>query len=318
MLRRLIAFSIRNALLVLLAAAAVLALAAYQVRRMPVDVFPELNAPTVVILTEAGGLAADEVEQHVTAPIETALNGLSGVRRIRSGSAISLSIVYAEFEWGTDIYRARQQVGERLAAARERLPTDTHTEIAPITGITGEVMLLSLAAADPAVSPTELRAYAEYELATRLSAVGRRGPGGRDRRRAARVPGERPPGPAPAVRADRGRRVSRGRQGPQHRQRRLPAERRGAGGPGPPGRPGAVDRRRAEHGREGQQRPAGHDRAGGRRGAGRRAAARDGVRGRAAGRRARRAEVAGHEHAEAHRRPRPRARRGRQPRCRRA
>ena len=171
MLRRLIAFSIRNALLVLLAAAAVLALAAYQVRRMPVDVFPELNAPTVVILTEAGGLAADEVEQHVTFPIETALNGLPGVRRVRSGSAISLSIVYAEFDWGTDIYRARQQVGERLSAVRERLPKDTHTEIAPITGITGEVMLLSLAAADPSVTPTALRAHAEYELATRLSAV---------------------------------------------------------------------------------------------------------------------------------------------------
>ena len=171
MLRRLIAFSLQNALLVLLAAAAVLALAAFQVRRMPVDVFPELNAPTVVILTEAGGLAADEVEQYVTYPIETALNGLSGVRRVRSGSAISLSIVYVEFDWGTDIYRARQQVSERLATAQERLPEEVHTEIAPITGITGEIMLLSLAGADPGVSDTDLRAYAEYNLTNRLLAV---------------------------------------------------------------------------------------------------------------------------------------------------
>jgi Cu/Ag efflux pump CusA len=171
MLRRLIAFSLQNALLVLLAAAAVLALAVYQVQQMPVDVFPELNAPTVTILTEAGGLAADEVEQYVTYPIETSLNGLSGVRRVRSGSAISLSIVYVEFDWGTDIYRARQQVSERLTAAQERLPGDVHTEVAPITGITGEIMLLSLAGTDPAVSDTDLRAFAEYNLTNRLLAV---------------------------------------------------------------------------------------------------------------------------------------------------
>ncbi|MEZ0263863.1 MAG: efflux RND transporter permease subunit [Phycisphaerae bacterium] len=171
MLQRLIAFSLRNGLLVLLAASAVLALGVYTAREMPVDVFPELNAPTVIILTEAGGLAADEVEQYVTFPIETSLNGLTGVRRVRSGSAISLSIIYVEFDWGTDIYRARQQVGERLAAAQERLPKNTHTEIAPITGITGEIMLLSLAATDPKVKSTELRAYAEYNFASRLMAV---------------------------------------------------------------------------------------------------------------------------------------------------
>jgi CzcA family heavy metal efflux pump len=171
MLRRLIAFSLQNALLVLFAAAVVLAVGAYEMRRMPVDVFPELNAPTVVILTEAGGLSADEVEQYVTFPIESGLNGLSGVRRVRSGSAISLSIVYVEFDWGTDIYRARQQVGERLAAAEGRLPKSVHVEIAPVTGITGEIMLLSLAATKPTTTDTELRAYAEYDLTNRLQAV---------------------------------------------------------------------------------------------------------------------------------------------------
>src|SRR5687767_14600115 len=135
MLRRLIAFSLNQAPLVLVVAVLVLAFAAWQVPRMPVDVFPELNAPTVVILTEAGGLSAEEVEQNVSFPIETSVNGLPGVRRVRSGSAVSLSIVYVEFDWGSDIYRSRQLVTERLSTAKERLPEGVHTEIAPVTGL---------------------------------------------------------------------------------------------------------------------------------------------------------------------------------------
>src|SRR5688572_6977687 len=171
MLSRLIAFSLKNAALVLIVAVVVTAFAAYQVPRMPVDVFPELNAPTVVLLSEAGGLSADEVEQYVTFPLETAVNGLPGVRRVRSGSAISLSIVYVEFEWGTDIYRARNLVGERLAAVEERLPKQVHTEMTPVTGITGEIMLLSLSSPDGTVAPTDLRAAAEYDLRNRLLGV---------------------------------------------------------------------------------------------------------------------------------------------------
>lgn len=171
MLRHLIAFSLRQAPLVLVVAIIVLALSIWQTPRMPVDVFPELNAPTVVILTEAGGLSAQEVEQNVTFPIETSVNGVPGVRRVRSGSAMSLSIVYVEFDWGTDIFRARQLVTERLAIAAERLPPDTHTEIAPVTGLTGEIMLLSLRAEPGAMSPVELRSLAEFDLSNRLLAV---------------------------------------------------------------------------------------------------------------------------------------------------
>jgi CzcA family heavy metal efflux pump len=171
MLKHLIAFSLRQSPLVIIVAVIVLIFSAWQVPKMPVDVFPELNAPTVVILTEAGGLSAQEVEQNVTFPIETSVNGLPGVRRVRSGSAVSLSIVYVEFDWGSDIYRARQLVTERLAIAREWLPDQTHTEIAPVTGLTGEIMLLSLRSEEGGLSPVELRSLAEFDLSNRLLAV---------------------------------------------------------------------------------------------------------------------------------------------------
>lgn len=171
MLARVIAFSLKNAALVIFAGVLLIVFALYQLPRLPVDVFPELNAPTVVILTEAGGLAADEVELYVTFPIETAVNGLTGTRRVRSSSAIGLSLVWVEFDWGEDIYRARQLVGERLAAIREALPPGAHSEMTPVTSITGEVMLLALSSPGGAVSELELRAFAEFELRNRLLAV---------------------------------------------------------------------------------------------------------------------------------------------------
>lgn len=170
-LQRLIAFSLRYSGLVLMLSVLLLGFASYQLRSMPVDVFPELNAPTVVILTESGGLAADEVEQYVTFPIETSVNGLPGVRRVRSSSAIGLSLVWVEFDWGQDIYRARQLVSERLSTVRDSIPPDAHAEITPVTSITGEIMLLALSSPQQRVSPLELRAFAEYELRNRLLAV---------------------------------------------------------------------------------------------------------------------------------------------------
>jgi HME family heavy-metal exporter len=171
MLSRLIAFSLKNATLVVITAGLLLLFAGLRTGSMPVDVFPELNAPTVVVMTEAGGLAADEVESSVTFPVETAVNGLPGTRRVRSASATSLSIVWVEFDWGTDIYRARQLVAERLSAVRESLPVGVHSEIAPVTSITGEVMLLALSSPTGQVGPLDLRAYAEFDLRNKLLAV---------------------------------------------------------------------------------------------------------------------------------------------------
>ncbi|MCA8948899.1 MAG: efflux RND transporter permease subunit, partial [Planctomycetes bacterium] len=170
-MRHLIAFALHRPGLVLLLAALLVAAAARQVAVMPVDVFPELNAPTVVVLTEAPGLAADEVEQNVTFPIETSIAGLAGLRRVRSASSIGLSLVWAEFAWGQDIYRARTLVGERLDRVRDMLPPNTHAEITPITSITGEIMLFSLLSPDGSVSPMALRSFGEFDLRNQLLAV---------------------------------------------------------------------------------------------------------------------------------------------------
>ena len=171
MFRQLIALALQRPFVVLVGAALLLLAATWRVGTMPVDVFPELNAPTVVVMAESPGLAADEVEQTVTFPLETATAGLPGVRRVRSASAIGLGIVWVEFDWGEDIFRARTLVAEKLSAVRENLPANVHAEITPITSITGEIMLLSVTSPDGRASPQQLRTYAEFDLRNRLMAV---------------------------------------------------------------------------------------------------------------------------------------------------
>lgn len=171
MLAKLIAFSLKQSALIVVLAGLLLVFAGLKVKDMPVDVFPELNAPTVVIMTEAGGLAADEVELNVTFPIETAVNGLPGTRRVRSASATSLSIIWVEFDWGMDIFRARQLVSERLSAVRGTLPPGAHAEITPVTSITGEIMLMALSSPDGSVSPLDMRSFAEFDLRNKILAV---------------------------------------------------------------------------------------------------------------------------------------------------
>jgi HME family heavy-metal exporter len=171
MLKALIRFSLQYSSLVVLASLLLSGYAAYRLPQMSVDVFPELNAPTVVVMAEAGGLAADEVEQYVTFPIESAVNGMTGVRRVRSASTIGLSIVWVDLDWGANLYDARQLTAERLSTIRESLPSDVEPFITPITSIAGEIMLISLSSPSGSASPLDLRSYAEFDLRNKLLAV---------------------------------------------------------------------------------------------------------------------------------------------------
>ena len=140
----LISFCLNNRITVILLTIALAIISIFVVKNIPVDVFPELKVPRVTIQTEAPGLTAEEVEQYITIPIESAMNGTAGVKGVRSSSGSGLSFVWVDFDWNKDIYQARQIVTERLGAVRESLPEGTSPELAPIVSITGEIMLIAL------------------------------------------------------------------------------------------------------------------------------------------------------------------------------
>ncbi len=171
MLNAIIRFALHQRLLTIAVALFLIGYGTWQITVMPIDVFPDLNRPRVVIMTEAPGMAPEEVESLITFPIETTMNGASGVEAVRSSSGVGISVIYVEFAYGTDVYTDRQVVAERMQMVQDRLPTGIAPQLAPISSIMGQVLMLGMWSDDPTTGPMELRTAADWVVRQRLLTI---------------------------------------------------------------------------------------------------------------------------------------------------
>ncbi len=155
LLNGVIRFSLQQRLVVVVLAVFLLAYGGWQITKLPIDVFPHLDRPRVVVMTEAPGYAPEEVEAIITFPLESVLNGATGVQAVRTSSGNGLSVVYVEFDWGTDIFSDRQIVTERLALAADRMPPGVTPQLAPISSVMGQIMIIGMWSEDAATSPMQ-------------------------------------------------------------------------------------------------------------------------------------------------------------------
>ena len=171
MLNAIIQFSLRYRLVVLCSAVAVMIIGSIVARSLPIDVLPKLTRPRVVLLTECPGMAPEEVEQRVTFPLESVLNGAPGVVAVRSASDIGLSVIYVEFDWGAEIYTARQIVQERISTAQERLPEGIEPQMGPISSLLGQIVMVGMWSTDGTTDALELRTIADWNVRQRLLTI---------------------------------------------------------------------------------------------------------------------------------------------------